>query len=93
MDKYDLTTVIWKHKFPILLSGAGSALVVTQMLDLLILSVPTFFEKTWLGVGLGVIYILLAAAYEWVIRTHERTQERIQRKREMIEEMDFEEGQ
>ncbi|ERJ07392.1 hypothetical protein HLRTI_000434 [Halorhabdus tiamatea SARL4B] len=73
----------WTHKVPIALFVGGSVLLFIHLANLLIVPVPTIMQPP-LGLALGFLYLLVGAAYEWIIQKQKEMEERHEHQKEML---------
>lgn len=83
--------VAWTHKVPIAFFVGGSVLLVTYLIDLLIVPVPTIFQPP-VGLVVGILYLLLGGAYEWTIQKQKETEEWFEKQKKALNELNELEG-
>ena len=83
---------IWDYNLSILLFSATIGISTPQITNRYITPIPTFYDSFWLGITVAGVFILLGSLNAWAVRAEHRSREELQRKREQLNNMDFEDS-
>jgi hypothetical protein len=81
---------VWRNKIPAVFFALGGGLIVSQAIDRYLMAFPAYFDRAWLGIGLGSFYLVLGGLWLWTNRAERRLNEQMQQHRKLIEQMDTE---